>query len=536
MQSAAGTRAEYGTSEPWARRDVLKALGLGVMAGALDACRVAPSRPLPGCAGPGPSPHRHLDAHIHIFNGTDLQIAGFLREAVAPEYPSVARLIGLIAEPLQTFVWAVSPQAIPELEHLNGLATASGVRSFAETTFAKAFERDRAQTGAQYSEFLRQQFQRDDVRSELSRLVAEQQARGAARGVPRSFGAPRDASSARSLAREVDLASGIPFFDYLEPYFSYRYANFFEAADQFTCHGRPTIDSFVALLVDFDEPLAPGKETPSRISDQAVVVSRICQLSQGRLLALAPYCPIKDVARQGASLKNVLAAWARPGFVGAKLYPPMGFKAYGNGDARDGALARFYHECIVHDAVVMAHAGPSLCVHSGPCTEPGFEGWSAALEHVFAKEKAPLRAALGHFGDVLGSKPESVIWPEAFQGLMQRPSGQHLYGDLSYASETLKSSNDQKVIDRLSGLIKSPGSVLAERLMYGSDWLMLGLESKWRDYSTRMESVIRRVESATGTHGFEDRFFGGNARAWLGLDQVDSLASKSLTALSTGGP
>jgi len=81
-------------------------------------------------------------------------------------------------------------------------------------------------------------------------------------------------------------------------------------------------------MVDFDEPLGRGHATASPIPDQVAVMSKITELSRGRLLTLAPYCPLKDAAHQGASLKSVSDAWTKPGFVGAKMYPPMGFSPF----------------------------------------------------------------------------------------------------------------------------------------------------------------------------------------------------------------
>ncbi|MGH3430902.1 MAG: hypothetical protein ACRDQZ_25590, partial [Mycobacteriales bacterium] len=290
--------------------------------------------PLPGCAGTRPAPHARIDAHLHIFNGTDLQVAGFLGTSVAHEHPIVGPLLQLLAGPLQEFVWHKSPKARDELKRLNSLAATSGV-GFTAGSLSKSLEEDRAETDAQYAEFLYGEFQKEKVRKELSALLGLKGAsqRGLA---PKPIKAPASPQDARTLADRVDRA-GIPIFDYLKRYFSYRYANFFEAVDRFTCHGSAPIDTFIALMVDFDEPLDPGGETPSHISDQTTVVSRICELSRGRLLALAPYCPLKDVRRNGASLKNVLDAWTKKGFVGVKLYPPMGFKPYDNGDARDDA-------------------------------------------------------------------------------------------------------------------------------------------------------------------------------------------------------
>jgi amidohydrolase family protein len=516
---------------PWTRRRFFGALGAGLFAGSVDAWAATKPPTLPQCAGAGPARHERIDAHIHIFNGTDLQVAGFLKESVAGEYPAVAGLLQLIADPLQAFVWTFSPKAVRELRRLTSLSgVESGAKAFSPELTASAVAADRAETDAQYAQFLLEQFQREDVRAALSTMLSTRQ--NVSVGLlPTLQRAPVTGAEAGALAREVDRATGIPIFDYLKPYFSYRYVNFFEAVEQFTCRTSRPIDTFVALMVDFDQPLAAGKKTPSSIPEQIAVISAICELSRGRLLALAPYCPFKDVAQQGASLQNVITAWTKPGFVGAKMYPPMNFKPFDNGDPLDGALTGFYHECVQRDAVVVAHAGSSLCIHTGACASPGPEGWGSALDHVLKVEKAPLRASLGHFGGPFGVKPESLNWPEAFLALMERPSGARLYADLGYAREVLQTSKQKAVVDRLSGLLTRNGSVLGDRLLYGTDWLMLGLESHWRDYAQRMETVIQETERKTGLTGFGRRFFGTNARTWLGLDSASSLASRNTAAL-----
>jgi predicted TIM-barrel fold metal-dependent hydrolase len=212
----------------------------------------------------------------------------------------------------------------------------------------------------------------------------------------------------------------------------------------------------------------------------------------------------------------------------------MGFYPFGNVGKRspiDAALGRFYHECINSDAVVMAHAGPSMCKTSLHCKYSGPMGWAKAVKYVFDAEHKPLRVALGHFGGPFDNTSEAHIWPEEFLDLMKKPSGQKLYADLSYASEVLQTANDSFVVSRLTYLMNRSSSPLSERLMYGSDWLMLGLESQWRMYANRMEVVIDETEKQSGATGFKARFFGGNARDWLGLDQPMSLGSRNTVAL-----
>jgi hypothetical protein len=113
---------------------------------------------------------------------------------------------------------------------------------------------------------------------------------------------------------------------------------------------------------------------------------------------------------------------------------------------------------------------------------------------------------------------------------MQKPPGQKLYADLSYASEVLQPSKDIPGVKRLKSLM-AHSPALSERLMYGSDWLLLGLEPQWREYAKRMEIIIDETEKQSGATGFKARFFGGNARDWLGLDQSTSIGSRNTAGL-----
>src|SRR5215472_11430274 len=95
----------------WTRRAFCNALGLSGLTWALPAYPASPPQLWPSCARSTPAPHQRIDAHVHIFNGTDLQIAGFLKTSVANEYPDFKVLLTLIADPLQAFVWNLSPKA-----------------------------------------------------------------------------------------------------------------------------------------------------------------------------------------------------------------------------------------------------------------------------------------------------------------------------------------------------------------------------------------------------------------------------------------
>ena len=507
----------------WNRRQFIGTVGMAASVLPLAGCPVPTVQP-PKCLGTGPTPHQRIDAHVHVFNGTDLQIAGFLKKSVANdiEYQKVAPILRAVADPLQDFVWAFSPTAQRELDALGELAFVAKRAESADAALRQGLTKHRAETSKQYSEFLLKVMRLPEVRDAMAEVA-----------VSRDFqAAPRDPPGARAMAQRFQAQSGTRVFDYLEPFFSYRYSNYYELADTFTCSQTARIDTFVGQMVDYDQALGtPGHNMPSHIDDQALVMSKICQLSRGRLLAMAPYCPLKDAAQKGASLKNVCDAWKLPGFVGAKLYPPMGFTLWEPAGPVHDALTTFFDACIDQDAAVLAHSGPSQCVVPGDCTFPNPMDWATRMSDVYSRRQKSVRATFGHFGGVFDNKPYAASWPKAIVDLMGRPEGARVYADLSYASTVLDPTKHGMAAGTLAGLLTQAGSPLADRLIYGSDWIMLGLEPTWRTYADNMDDVITQAERKASIRNLGPRLFGTNARAWLGLDEPTSLAARNVAKL-----
>ena len=79
----------------------------------------------------------------------------------------------------------------------------------------------------------------------------------------------------------------------------------------------------------------------------------------------------------------------------------------------------------------------------------------------------------GHFGGGTGS-----TWTKEFAGLMSEFPNVPLYGDLGYWDELMCASDAEKCADARTRLkevlgIKVGAETVADRVMFGSDWLML---------------------------------------------------------------
>jgi hypothetical protein len=103
---------------------------------------------------------------------------------------------------------------------------------------------------------------------------------------------------------------------------------------------------------------------------------------------------------------------------------------------------------------------------------------------------------LGHFGgDTEGTVND---WTDRMAKLMTLPYGDKLFGDLGYWSDLrcdeVGSTRCQNAAERLRKVLNyelSDHERVADRVMFGSDWLMLSREPHWSDYASELFAAIQ---------------------------------------------
>jgi hypothetical protein len=65
-----------------------------------------------------------IDAHCHVFNGTDLQVKEFLSRVAIKQKGALGVGVRAIAEVLENLAWQSAPTGSEELEHLSELSSA----------------------------------------------------------------------------------------------------------------------------------------------------------------------------------------------------------------------------------------------------------------------------------------------------------------------------------------------------------------------------------------------------------------------------
>lgn len=550
------------------RRKVLQAAAALAASSSLGGCQLFVRKPAPVCpdapevSRPGPLT---IDAHCHVFNGSDLQVNGFVSRILGRQPGALGVGARAIAPLLQSIGWEVAPTGAAEVKELAALGRELASCSSKQHQERVQELRDAAykvgRTRLQYAlassaelQQLKQQPQLQGLDLESSPVVAARlQLIAEIDGLPEEVRNYKDmrADSGISLLAHQRSARGM--LDFILQNFQYRYVSVY---DYLLTYDRPqnqrVIDLMLPSMVDYDFWLAQGGATPTSLASQVDVMEAIAIATGGRVHAFVPFDPLRDVAfklKQSStdSFTLVTQAIEKRGCVGVKLYPPMGFAAYGNkgqregfwkqdwlpkwaqetpnlGELLDSAMLKMLSWCEKNEVPVMAHTA----LTNGPSDEfqnlAGSQYWSQALDQV-----KNLRVSFGHFGDSDLGGPDAPGSARArgFMALMgtgAQAKGRKAYADAGYFVEGLSQQPQLRAALRELYEVSTPGTApLSTRFMYGTDWEMTLAEGRVIDgYLDNFIAVFQEMAQrpailSQGVANLADRFFGLNAVEWVGL-------------------
>jgi predicted TIM-barrel fold metal-dependent hydrolase len=284
----------------------------------------------------------------------------------------------------------------------------------------------------------------------------------------------------------------------------------------------PSIALFTPALVDYDAWSEDRAPTP--LCTQILIQEAICRLSlQGRIgradarfHPFVAFDPRRDLeagrpeptravaapttAGSGGTDGGPLGAPMLPsaatpalelvryaiesaGFLGVKLYPPVGFAPIDNVRLRahlpfaarlDGALWELYGYCQTAEVPITTHASAANEYGLGLHTLVAPEHWRPVLERV-----PGLRLNLGHFGHDYGvaarGAPKETAGAWVYQAAALIEHYPNVYADLSNSPLVYDAAYASRLIVLLADVIARYPKV-KRRLMYGSDWWLSGLD------------------------------------------------------------
>ena len=303
--------------------------------------------------------------------------------------------------------------------------------------------------------------------------------------------------------------------------------------------GSHGIILFTPAVIDFSQWLED--EPVSGIEDQIRVMERIQRLPLGTAIhCFAPYDPWRQITdeddgRRPSAFDLVTWAVQEMGFVGVKLYPPMGFLPAGNAEVSqsyparaeaiphfprrlDAALDKLYAWAAEEGVAIMAHASNSNGAADEYSERANPKGWGPVLQH-----HPTLRLNLAHFGGFEGRISDAGLdgtWEAAVGQLIAQDRS--VYADISYYSEVLREPADgpepRQLAKLMAQFLRAYDPDLTH-LMYGSDWIMVGLEEEHEAHLDRVSQFFRQV-----TDGEDQmrRLLAGNAGRFLGLGPDDA--------------
>ena len=301
------------------------------------------------------------------------------------------------------------------------------------------------------------------------------------------------------------------------------------------------VDLFCPLLVDLGPGL--GDRPKTTMAQQVEMLEGISMLSmrgqlpgvnRGQLHPFVGFDPRGQVRAEMAGLTQtpfdvVRDAVEHRGFLGVKLYPPMGWRPLGNtatvdmtaaeAQRLDVVLRNFYNWCVEEDVPITAHANRSNFAHQDFADFAGPVGWTQVL-----KAFPDLRVNLGHFGGA-AKQLGSASWPVQMVDLaighknVYVDTGNHKTHDAKLASAYLGA---------LASLLKppSPRAEMLRRIMFGSDWFMLAVYPNHQAFLPTYEALFDQHFDKTRTSDF----LGGNALRFLGLDRAGTRNATRLSA------
>lgn len=503
-----------------------------------------------------------IDVHAHIFNSSDIDAMGFMKKDVAHSIDNVLlrELVVGLAEVVGALA-LIAPAVEAELGKLKAfLAKLVGVE---KDEAVKAFLQSEARA---HRDIVSKNVAYEMKKRKLDQTyTALQQAH--AQEMRRTFGDLKPSTEGptafeESIAIAIDPVRrlkdyqaryggrGAPeksldpggYVEFVGHMLAYRWMNLQDYTYAYTeANDAFGVDAMFASFVNFDYWLAPAKRSPQ--VEQMKLHSLLSIMSGGYMLPIVAYNPWTDIEEQDASFELVKKAIGQYGFVGVKIYPPMGFMPYGNSEPYPGKQAhpdvkklnavmlRLATWCAQNNVPIMAHSGESNGRDQGEDEFGGPNGWKALLQKLeITSPSVSLVGNLGHFG---GGSDEprhpKNDWPSEFAKLMRDPPENRLYGDLAYWEQLrwcdAKHPKCTVAKSRLKAAIRANPAVTG-RIMFGTDWDMLSQEPDWGSYPSQV------IGNLGGLLPSMEKFLYLNALACFGLAPGGAQRNRVIARLS----
>lgn len=259
------------------------------------------------------------------------------------------------------------------------------------------------------------------------------------------------------------------------------------------------IDIWVPLMMDMSHAF-PGSQSVMDFEGQRKVMSDLVLESGGQIM---PFFAFDPRYIEFDPVERVKTAIESEGFVGVKLYPPLGYKPAGNENPEiEDKMMRLYSYCCQNEEnpiPITAHCSWSGGVYSNERV-PGvrdmriyYRGMAHPKHWERALERFPsLKVNLAHFGG-LGEWDARTVnvtprenWAEGIIALIKKYD--NVFTDLSYhglpATDRAGDYRDV-LLEKIEGI--------EDRVLLGSDWYMSRIQCSLNDYWAGFKNLFPQL-------------------------------------------
>ena len=543
----------------------------------LDGCHALDPPP-----GPVATPISPLvDVHCHLFNGSDLPTVRFIKVVVLHNYPSQGvqtldirdpdALDGLIALLTAIVGRTRAPSASAEIAVLVGQANRLALNVDSPENEAAVVEATAAFL-SQGEMAVAADISPNAVKTIRSAIFSAAGLQGAA--VTDAPLAPPEANAIARRAYKSDVDLGV-LLRWFALFTRYRHVLAEQLVTNHTRQGFPPL-LLCPAMIDYDRWLGENVDT-SPLPAQVDVMGALARRRSGPVVhGYVSYDPLRQAYFTAGKFKDfdplqlVRRAVRDEGFVGVKLYPPMGYRAIGNEDAfcqlypkfvlddfsagapadantvscvprpaggsvqlgrmLDKAMADLFDLCVAEDAAVIAHAN-----HSNESAE-GYADRADPAHWIPVFRRWPrLRVCLAHFGHFAtasagapsGAQLPESSWEWSLGRFLKAAGNPSVFADVSYLTEV--SGSDPASLTEYANTLRrwlEEFDPECRHLMFGTDWVMLGIDRSYEAYTGRVYRFF--AETMKLDRPRLQRLLFGNAGRFLGLREGDGTRDRLL--------
>lgn len=342
------------------------------------------------------------------------------------------------------------------------------------------------------------------------------------------------------------------------------------------------IQLYVPLVIDYEYWFKNTVE-PSPAEQIDMIYRKIVLPFKGKIHPFIQFCPARELAhRHGlpgpdggapepySSLELVKDAISNKGFIGVKLYNSLGYRPLGNaevdkernrifrrnnrerytkftGQDFDDVLRELYQYCVENHVPITTH-----CSYTGVEAYPGAShvfgnpkfwikalqefpdlhvdlahfGWSKPDSYRPAKRNILIRALqkVGCFVTRRPDKSEEKTWVEIICEMMR--DHRYLYADIAH-NGVMADKNIPGFKESYRAICRDFPGVLQKKLLFGIDWHVITRVDHYEEFKDRFVNVLNDPQIFTTQE--IDRFLGGNALEFLGLQSITTTPTSGWT-------